>query len=120
MRNILDASRIHARVLPVISDYHADMVRDVEKAVAVNAVIVVGMKGNPFVGKARRLLTAAGIAFAYLEYGSYIGGWRRRSALKMWTGWPTFPMVFVKGTLVGGASDLKLLLDSGEIARMVG
>ena len=27
----------------------------------------------------------------------------------MWTGWPTFPMVFVKGTLVGGADDLQKL-----------
>jgi monothiol glutaredoxin len=35
----------------------------------------------------------------------------------MWTGWPTLPMVFVKGMLIGGASDLKRLLESGELAR---
>jgi glutaredoxin-related protein len=38
-----------------------------------------------------------------------------RNALKMWTGWPTFPMVFVRGTLVGGADDLRRLIDSGEL-----
>lgn len=38
-------------------------------------------------------------------------------AYKMWTGWPTLPMVFVKGVLVGGASDLKRLLESGELKR---
>ena len=53
-------------------------------------------------GRARRS-TRAGIAHHYLEYGSYFSEWRRRNALKMWTGWPTFPMVFVKGALVGGA-----------------
>jgi glutaredoxin-related protein len=37
----------------------------------------------------------------------------------MWTGWPTFPMVFVKGALVGGASDLEALIASGELARML-
>jgi glutaredoxin-related protein len=37
----------------------------------------------------------------------------------MWTGWPTFPMVFVNGTLVGGASELRRLIDSGEFARMI-
>ena len=52
--------------------------------------------------------------------GSYFGGWRRRNALKMWTGWPTFPMVFVKGALVGGASDLQRLIDSGELKRLLG
>ena len=33
----------------------------------------------------------------------------------MWTGWPTLPMVFVKGVLVGGAEDLKRLVESGEL-----
>jgi len=29
----------------------------------------------------------------------------------MWTGWPTFPMIFVKGTLVGGADDVIKLIE---------
>ena len=29
----------------------------------------------------------------------------------MWTGWPTFPMVFVKGTLIGGADELEALVE---------
>jgi glutaredoxin-related protein len=33
----------------------------------------------------------------------------------MWTGWPTFPMVFVKGKLIGGGSELKALLALGEL-----
>ena len=33
--------------------------------------------------------------------------WRKRLALKMWTGWPTFPMIFVDQQLIGGNSDLK-------------
>jgi glutaredoxin-related protein len=40
---------------------------------------------------------------------------RRRNALKMWTGWPTFPLVFVKGVLIGGADDLERLIQSGEL-----
>ena len=120
MRNVLDSSRIHASVHELISGFHATTIHEVEAAIASNAVVVVGMKGNPFVKKVRRLLDAAGTRFAYLEYGSYLGEWRRRSALKMWTGWPTFPMVFVKGTLIGGANDLKALLDSGELKTMLG
>jgi len=37
----------------------------------------------------------------------------------MWAGWPTFPMVFVKGVLVGGASDLEKLIESGELKEML-
>ena len=62
----------------------------------------------------------AGVAFKYLEYGSYLSEWRRRNALKMWTGWSTLPMVFVKGTLVGGAEDLERLIRSGELKRLLG
>ena len=46
--------------------------------------------------------------------------WRKRNALKMWSGWPTFPMVFVKGVLVGGAEELARLIDSGELKRTLG
>ena len=40
-------------------------------------------------------------------------------SLKRWTGWPTFPMVFVKGTLVGGAQELGALIDSGELKTLL-
>jgi glutaredoxin-related protein len=45
--------------------------------------------------------------------------WRERNALKLWTGWPTFPMVFVKGNLVGGANDLQKLIAGGELKALL-
>lgn len=119
-RPILDESRIHAAIRDKVANNRIDIVQEVQKAIAANAIVIVGMAINPAPKKARRLLDAAGIAYKYLEYGSYFKDWRRRTALKMWTGWQTFPMVFVKGTLVGGASDLQKLLDSGELKRMIG
>jgi glutaredoxin-related protein len=118
-RNILDEARIHPAIRAKIAGSHADIVREVEAAAAANDVVVVGMKQNPMPRKARKALDARGIRYAYLEYGSYFNTWRRRNALKMWTGWPTFPMVFVKGVLIGGATDLDRLIDSGELARML-
>lgn len=117
-RYILDEAHIHPIIRSKIAENHADIVREVQTAVAANPVVVVGMAQNPFPKKARRLLDALGVPYRYLEYGSYLGGWRRRNALKMWTGWPTFPMVFVNGVLVGGASELQRLIDSGEFAKM--
>lgn len=118
-RPILDEARIHPAIRERIATRHADLVREVEQAAAAHAIVVVGMKQNPFPRKARRLLERARLPYTYLEYGSYFGPWRRRNALKMWTGWPTFPMVFVKGVLVGGASELEALIASGELARLL-
>ncbi|MFO1284739.1 MAG: glutaredoxin domain-containing protein [Burkholderiales bacterium] len=116
-RPILDEARIHPAIRDRVARHHADIVDEVRRTVAENAVVVVGMRQNPFPKRARKALDAAGVPYRYLEYGSYFGEWRRRNALKMWTGWPTFPMVFVNGTLVGGAQDLEKLIASGELAR---
>lgn len=118
-RAILEESRIHPAIRERVAGLHADIVAEVQAAVAASDVVVVGMAQNPFPRRARRALDAAGVAYRYLGYGSYFGSWRRRNALKMWTGWPTFPMVFVKGVLVGGAQDLERLIASGELARML-
>ena len=93
--------------------------REVQEAITANDVVVVGMRQNPHPMRARRALDAAGVPYKYLEFGSYLRDWRRRNALKMWTGWPTFPMVFVKSVLIGGARDLQALIDSGELRQML-
>ncbi|HEY8708897.1 MAG TPA: glutaredoxin domain-containing protein [Burkholderiaceae bacterium] len=119
-RQTLDESRLHPAIRDIVANLNADIVHNVQAAAASNPVLVVGMAGNPFCRRARRALGAAGIAHHYLEYGSYLSQWRPRNALKMWAGWPTFPMVFVKGNLIGGASDLDKLLRSGELKRLLG
>src|SRR2546426_12357537 len=116
-RAILPEAQIHPAVREKIANYRSDVLKEVQAAVQANEIVVVGMRMNPFPRKARRLLDAAGLAYKYLEYGSYLGEYRRRLVLKLWTGWPTFPMVFVKGVLVGGAEDLARLIEKGELGR---
>jgi monothiol glutaredoxin len=118
-RSILSEAQIHPSIRAKIAVNNADIVREVQKAIAENLVVVVGMAQNPHPKKARRMLDEKRIPYAYLEYGSYFSDWRRRTVLKMWTGWPTFPMIFVKGILIGGAHDLKRLVDSGELAQIL-
>ena len=118
-RPILDEDHIHPAIRNKIATHEQTIVQEVMAAVRDNAVVVVGMGQNPFPKKARAALEGVGQAFKYLEYGNYFSRWRERNALKVWTGWPTFPMVFVKGTLVGGFRDLEALIASGELKRMV-
>ncbi len=118
-RKLLSEDKTHPSIREKIATNHSDIVAEVEAAVGAHDVVVVGMKQNPHPKKARKALEAKGVPFHYLEYGSYLNTWRRRTALKMWTGWPTFPMVFVKGMLVGGAADIQRLIDSGELDKLL-
>ena len=115
MRPILEEPKIHPAIREKITNYRTDILKEVQEAIAANPVVVVGMRMNPFPKKARELLDATGIAYKYLEYGSYFGEYRRRLVLKMWTGWPTFPMIFVRGVLIGGFQDLERLIQKGEL-----
>src|SRR5204862_8208624 len=108
-RPVLPEAQIHPAVREKIASYRSDVLKEVQAAVGANEIVVVGMRMNPFPKKARRALDVAGLAYKYLEYGSYLSEYRRRLVLKMWTGWPTFPLVFVKGVLVGGADDVARL-----------
>ena len=116
-RPILDEQHIHPAARDKVATLHVDIVKEVRDAIAANAIVVVGMRMNPMPKKARRLLDEAKLPYRYLEYGSYLSQWRRRNALKMWTGWPTLPMVLVKGVLVGGAQDSEKLIRKGEVKK---
>ncbi|MET0384137.1 MAG: glutaredoxin [Burkholderiaceae bacterium] len=108
-RAVFDEARIHPAIRPKLGEQGRAVIAEVERAIAAHAVVVVGMALNPFPRKARKWLTDAGIAFEYLAYGSYFSGWRQRLPLKLWTGWTTFPMIFVAGEFIGGAEDLQRL-----------
>jgi len=116
MRKMLSSTAIHASIKDQVEGYHIDIVDEVKAAVSVNRVVVVGMRYDDAVYGARKALKKAGTEFTYLEYGGYASQWRWRLALKMWTGWPTFPMIFVYQTLVGGSKDLQRLLNDGKLA----
>lgn len=118
-RPILDESHIHPAIRDKVANHQQEIVKEVQAAVASHAVVVVGMAMNPMPKRARKALDAAGVAHQYLEYGNYFNTWRKRNALKMWTGWPTFPMVFVKGSLVGGATDVEKLIASGALKTLL-
>jgi len=118
-RSILAEVQIHPAIRDQVANHERALVQEVQAAVAQHAVVVVGMAMNPYPKKARKALDAAGVAHHYLEYGNYVSLWRQRNALKLWTGWPTFPMVFVKGTLIGGANDLEKLINSGELKKLL-
>lgn len=118
-RPLLSEDRKTDHVNAKIAEFHADIVEAVRRAVEGTDVVVVGMAQNPFVKKARAALTDAGIEFDYLEYGSYLSQWKERLAIKLWSGWSTFPQVFVRGSLIGGNQETRKALEDGSLRAML-
>ena len=116
-RPLHDPSRVAPEALGKIISFHSDTVESVARAVAEHPVVVVGMAQNPHVKSVRKALDAAGITYTYLEFGSYLSSWRERLAIKIWSGWPTFPQVFVRGVLVGGEDLTKAAVADGSLRR---
>ncbi len=119
MRDLFPEANVHPSISEKIATYRQEEIAAVKALLAAHRVLVVGMSQNPFPKRARRLLDAKGIAYEYLGIGSYLSEWRRRLVLKMWTGWPTFPMIFVDGVLIGGFEELQKLIDGGELAKLL-
>lgn len=113
----LSADKVGPTARDVIAGFHRSIVDTVSTTVAKDPVVVVGMAQNPVVKKARKLLDGEGIKYTYLEYGSYFSQWKERLAIKLWAGFPTFPMVFMDGSLIGGASELEKLKADGKLKR---
>ena len=100
-----------------VDTYHREIVDRVAAAVKADRVVVVGMAWNPSVGRVRKALEAAGIPFTYIEHGNYLTGWRDRLAIKLWSGWPTFPQVYFEGTLLGGNELTQAAIAAGTIGK---
>jgi monothiol glutaredoxin len=115
----LEARLLAPAVLTAMESFQPDVVREVAEAVKREAVVVVGMAQNPHVRKVREALDGAGVKYKYIEYGSYFSKWKERLAVKLWTGWPTFPQVFVRGVLIGGEDLTKAAIADGSLKSML-
>jgi monothiol glutaredoxin len=113
----LDSTAIAEPALEKMRGFHSNVISEIESAIRNHDVVVVGMAQNPHVKKVRKALEDANVAYEYLEYGSYLAGWKQRLAIKVWSGWPTFPQVFVKGVLLGGEDLTKAALADGSLQK---
>jgi len=116
----LEERFISPSALSAMEGFHSKVVGEVAEIVARDPVVVLGMAQNPHVRAVRRALDEAGVPYTYMEYGSYLSRWRERLAIKLWSGWPTFPQVFVRGVLLGGADLAKAALADGSLEKSLG
>ncbi len=73
---------------------------------------------DPFCQSAEQLLEARKIPFKAIDVDQ-IGENVIKNALVAFTGQKTFPNIFVGMSHLGGLNDLKRLMDSGELDRLL-
>ncbi|KAJ3176631.1 Glutaredoxin 3 [Geranomyces variabilis] len=82
-------------------------------------VFIKGTPQQPRCGFSRQLVDLLG--GVKVKYGSFniLADDAVRQGLKEYANWPTFPQVYVNGSLVGGLDIVKEMIESGEFQTMV-
>lgn len=101
------------------ANFHANIIHEVTQHIEQHDILVIGMNLNTVVTKSINNLKSSGLNYHYLEYGGYFSMWKERLAIKMWSGWPTFPQIFVKGILIGGNQELEACLADGTLQKIL-
>lgn len=93
----------------------------IEQQLKSNQVILY-MKGTPdfpqcgFSGQTVNALKAVGKPFAYVNI---FEDPEIREGLKVYSNWPTFPQLYVRGELVGGCDIVVDMFHSGELQKLL-
>lgn len=97
--------------------------RDTIHAQVTGHDIVLYMKGTPqfprcgFSATAAQVLKACGVA-DYLAV-DVLESEELRQAVKDYANWPTFPQLYVRGQLIGGADIMREMYQNGELQRVL-
>lgn len=97
------------------------VIETIEQQIKDHAVILY-MKGTPefpqcgFSARAAQILGECGTEFAYVDV---LEDPEIRENLKVVSGWPTFPQLFINGELVGGSDIVIELFQNGELQKML-
>ena len=84
--------------------------------------ILIYMKGTPYeprCGFSARTIQALIECESQFSYVDILENNDVRMALPKVSDWPTFPQVFIKGELVGGADIIAQMHESGELKKLV-
>jgi monothiol glutaredoxin len=82
--------------------------------------VVLYMKGTAdfpmcgFSARAANVLKASGVKFADFNI---LDDDNLRQSLKIFSDWPTFPQIYIKGELIGGSDILMEMYESGELEQ---
>ena len=100
---------------------HSEALKKIDELVKSNDIVLF-MKGTPefpmcgFSGRVTQILNHYQRKFVGVNV---LEEEAMRSAIKVYTNWPTVPQLYVKGTFVGGADIASEMAQSGELEQLL-
>lgn len=98
-----------------------DIMSEIKKEVETNPIIIY-MKGSPqapmcgFSAKASQILASYGVPFHSVDI---LADAEKRSAIKVFSDWPTIPQIYVGGEFLGGSDILIQMYESGDLDEVI-
>ncbi|MDF1758111.1 MAG: Grx4 family monothiol glutaredoxin [Legionellaceae bacterium] len=98
-----------------------DTIEKIKSQISDNLILLY-MKGSPkipqcgFSARAVQCIEACGVEFAYVDI---LANPDIRQMLPQYADWPTFPQLYVKGELIGGADIIAELYAEGELEQLL-
>ncbi|MCW5588597.1 MAG: Grx4 family monothiol glutaredoxin [Legionellales bacterium] len=97
------------------------IIDDIQQQIANNNIILY-MKGSPqmpqcgFSARAVQVLNACGEKYAFIDILQHP---EIRQQLPLYSNWPTFPQLYIKGELIGGSDIMAELYEQGELQELI-
>jgi len=85
--------------------------------------VVIYMKGSPdfpMCGFSKGAVDALAAVKAPIAYVNVLQDQEAWEGIKVFSGWPTIPQIFIGGKFVGGCDIVRELGESGELEKLVG
>lgn len=97
-----------------------DVMKKIDETVKGNKVVIY-MKGTPdfprcgFSARASEVVRRLGYPFVAVDVLEEEGVW---NGIQEYSGWPTFPQVFIGGELIGGCDIVTEMFQKGELQEL--
>lgn len=84
-------------------------------------IFIKGTPASPCCGFSNKLVTLISTKYPTLKYDYFdiLSDETVRQGLKVYSDWPTFPQVYIKGELVGGLDIIEDMISSGEFDNII-
>jgi len=104
----------------IVENLHPETIKKIEDSLN-SAPVVLFMKGDrsfPQCGFSARVVDVLEKMNVTFETYDILADEELRTGLKVYSNWPTFPQLYLKGELVGGHDIVVSMLQSGELQKI--
>jgi glutaredoxin-related protein len=84
------------------------LLTSISVSVEKNTCVVITIENGPYTRQILEILKDNGIEVQLIEIGTPFTKIKEREMVKIWSGWDSFPQIYLNGFLLGGYEELKL------------